>query len=171
LIEPLGIVEGSVADSIVADIEHELSGDFGVRRYVHDSYWAPDYRKHFNAKSRGGNFSGPKDLMKRDAYLTRHGEAQWTLFDTMPAVHFARLFRHTRRKDDKKKAFFRLQRSLGQIIERPDQRGTWCLPEAFCLEGSAWVPNDNLGLLWSHANLMLALQVFSDTFGSESVPS
>ena len=166
LVEPLGIIDGSVAHTIISDIEHELSGDYGVRRYVGDSYWAPDYRQHFDIVSRGTDFSS-NGMAARDAFRRKGGEAQWTLSDPLLAVYYAKLYKRTKRKADKREANYRLLRSLGQIINRPDRADSWCLPEAYCLEGSSWVPNDNLGLLWSHANLLYAVKVFGDTFGND----
>ena len=56
---------------------------------------------------------------------------------------------------EKQIAYF--NRSLGQITE------TLQCPEAYFLERGKYVPNDNAPLLWTQANLWLALKVMKIT--------
>lgn len=44
LIYPLRIVEGEMADRILADVIGNLEGDYGFRRYLGDSFWCRDYK-------------------------------------------------------------------------------------------------------------------------------
>ena len=43
LVHPLGVVENTLADLVVDDVCRYLQGPVGIRRYLRDSYWAPDY--------------------------------------------------------------------------------------------------------------------------------
>ncbi|HMA66768.1 MAG TPA: glycoside hydrolase family 15 protein, partial [Desulfosalsimonadaceae bacterium] len=44
LIYPLRVVSGAMARSILGDVKTNLQGIIGIRRYIRDSYWCPDYR-------------------------------------------------------------------------------------------------------------------------------
>jgi phosphorylase kinase alpha/beta subunit len=150
LVEPLGVVKAEVARQIVQTIQQNLEGKIGVKRYVGDSYWAPDYRDHFKLGDRAADFT--KRMPERDAWLLPGMEAQWSLIDPLLAVYFAKL-------GDHQAAWRYLKRSLAQIV---DDNGVWKLPEAYLNEHGAWVPNDHLGLLWAEANLLYALTVFDE---------
>lgn len=80
LIYPLQIVEGQLADRIRADVIAHLQGQAGIRRYLGDSYWAPDYKKKIKPEERTADVSD--DLSSRNLLLPAVGqEAQWCLFD------------------------------------------------------------------------------------------
>lgn len=158
LVEPLGIVKGDMADRIIADVEENLAGEIGIARYRGDSYWAPDYRSHFALGVRASDFSNESDMQVRNAYLTPGSEAQWTLFDSLLAIYYARKGGAT----SEKRAQYYLLRALGQIIEV--SAGEWRMPEAFFRECGSWVPNDHVGLLWAQVNLLRAIDACSDLF-------
>lgn len=162
MVEPLGVVDGDMAERLVANIEKRLVGPLGVRRYIGDSYWGPDYREHFLLGSRTADFSDPKTMAKRDKFLTPGAEAQWTLFDPLLSAYYARRFQATKASADRQSAHRYLLRALAHITT--DQKGAWRIPEAYFMEHGVWVPNDHLGLLWSQANLLYALRVFKETF-------
>lgn len=159
LIEPLGVLASDSADKIVDDITTQLQGDIGIKRYLGDSYWSPDFREHFAYKKRSADFS--KHMARRDRYFKKDLEAQWTLFDPLLAAHYAK-------RGDADKANWYLARSLAQVIQ-VGRKKVWRLPEAFFLEKGEWVPNDQIGLLWSQANLLYALNIFRDVYGDQPV--
>lgn len=163
MIEPLGLITGAVAKKIVANIEHHLVGEVGVRRYKGDSYWGPDYREHFLMGARASDFSDQKNMAARDKFLTPDSEAQWTLFDPILAAYYAKQFTTSHNQSDEQLAHYYLARSLAQIVEQSvEGRKLWRIPEAYFLEHKTWVANDHIGLLWSQANLLHALKTFED---------
>ncbi len=63
--------------------------------------------------------------------------------------------------------FHHLNRALGQLVSvSPDGDELRC-PELFYLEKGIWAPNDVMPLLWTQANLMLALHQVREV---ESIP-
>jgi phosphorylase kinase alpha/beta subunit len=44
LIYPLQVVETNIADQILNNVIVHLQGDYGIRRYLGDSFWCRDYR-------------------------------------------------------------------------------------------------------------------------------
>ena len=163
LIYPLQIVEGGMADQILNNVRKHLQGEIGVRRYPDDSYWAPDYRKKLKPEERTADFS--EDLSGRDQLLTSSSgqEAQWCIFDPTISCIFGQQFKSTRSKDHLEKQIEYLNRSLGQITSE-DQTGVPALrcPELYYLEAGRYVPNDHVPLLWTQANLMLALKLMEE---------
>ena len=164
LVAPLQVVEGEVAEQVVQLVQRDLVGEIGVKRYVGDSYWAPDYRDHFQMGDRAADFTNRMD--ERAAFLKPGLEAQWSLFDPMLAVYYAKQFQQTGDAKHAAEAQRYLSRSLGQIL---NDQGDLKMPEAYFYERDAWVPNDHSGLLWSESGLLYALSVFEEVFGDTAV--
>ena len=161
LIYPLGVVGWEEARIILEDVATHLQGMHGIRRYLGDSYWFPDYKK-VPERERTADFSG--GIEARNAGLPPGQEAQWCIFDPILSVIYGQM--HLRRKAEGKleeaREFLRLQttyfnRSLTQLT--PGLKGDARLkaPEAYYLENGRYVPNDHTPLLWSQANLWLAV--------------
>lgn len=145
LVHPIGVVGRADADQILRDVTECLQGEHGIRRYLGDSYWAPDYKKHLDPGERTRDFSD--NLASRDLLLIEPGvEAQWCIFDPMLACAYAE-------RGDAHLADAHLNRSLSQLTD--DLR----CPEAYYFEAGRWVPNDHTPLLWSQANLLRALHL------------
>lgn len=164
LVSPLEVVRSDAAERIVDLIRRDLEGEIGVRRYVGDSYWAPDYREHFQMGDRTADFTDRME--ERDAFLKPGLEAQWSLFDPMLAVYFAKLFQQSGDAGHAELAQRYLARSLGQLL---DVEGDLKMPEAYFSEHGQWVPNDHIGLLWAEAGLLYMLTVFDEVFGDRSL--
>ena len=161
LIYPLEVVEWEQAKIILEDIRTHLEGAHGIRRYLGDSYWFPDYKK-VPAWKRTGDFSG--SMEERNAGVQLGQEAQWCLFDPIISVIYGRM--HRRRKEEGKaeeaRDFLELQtayfnRSVSQLAPGPRGAAELKAPEAYYLEDGHYVPNDHTPLLWSQANLWLAV--------------
>ncbi len=162
LLYPLQIIEGQIADQILADVTTHLQGEVGVRRYLGDSYWAPDYKKKLRPAERTADVSD--DLSSRNRLLSVAGqEAQWCIFDSDISCIFGLKFKSTRLPDYLAKQTDYLNRSLRQITA-PDQPGlpAFRCPELYYLEAGRYVSNDHVPLLWTQANLMLALKLMED---------
>lgn len=50
-----------------------------------------------------------------------------------------------------------LNRGLGQLTEEKGRQQPWQCPEAYFIENGVYVPNDNIPLQWTQANLKMAL--------------
>lgn len=163
LIYPLQVVKKEVADQILQDVINSLQGEYGIRRYLGDSYWAPDYKKKLSTKERTIDFSDNMDF--RDALLPEEGleEAQWCLFDPVVSVIFGKRFQKTGHKGDLVHQIKYLNRSLGQITREEGQVPAFRCPEMYYLENGQYVPNDHVPLLWTQANLIVALKEMSNS--------
>lgn len=155
LIYPFTMLDDAVADVVVRDVRTHLMGPIGVRRYLGDSYWCADYKDLLAADQRTADFSD--DLSRRDRLLQPGLEAQWCIFDPILAVIFARRFTQHRDPADRRLHVEHLQRSLRQLTPADSPHGPYHCPESYyCCHGE-WVPNDITPLLWTQANLRLAL--------------
>lgn len=155
LIYPFQIVTGEMADRIVADVIANLAGTYGIRRYLGDSYWCADYKQKLAADVRTSDFSD--NLADRDRLLEPGLEAQWCLFDPIIAIHFGLRFERTGDPADRQKQIAHLNRSLGQLTPADAPSGPYRCPESYYSERGKYVPNDICPLLWTQANLKLAL--------------
>ena len=150
LVYPLGIVRGPMADLVLYDVDRFLRGDLGTRRYLGDSYWAPDYDR-LPPEQRTRDYSD--DIETRDALLQRIGqEAQWCLFDPMLCALYGERHRETGSARDRERQVLHFHRALGQIT------ADWRCPELYYLKDGEYIPNPHTPLLWTQANLAIALE-------------
>jgi hypothetical protein len=158
LIYPLRVVGEEMAHQILQDVINHLQGDYGIRRYLGDSYWAPDYKKKLPPEERTVDFS--EDISSRDSLLPKRGEeAQWCIFDPIISIIFGDKFQSTREGEYLDQQVKYLNRSLGQITGKDDGFSEFRCPELYYLADGQYVPNDNVPLLWTQANLSIALKV------------
>jgi hypothetical protein len=156
LVHPLGVVENALADLIVDDVRRYLQGAVGIRRYLRDSYWAPDYERRVAAKDRTRDYS--EDIEVRDDLLEDIGhEAQWCVFDPIvSALHGARAMRSGAAIDRARQVAY-FNRALAQVTD------DWACPELYSRRDGAIAPNPHTPLLWTQANLRLALAALRAT--------
>lgn len=156
---PLRIVDPEMAVTIVSDIIRELQGEIGIRRYPLDSYWAPDYKEKLKPAERTADFS--ENLATRNKLLPWPGlEAQWCIFDPIVSCYFGMRFQTTQAREDLEKQTEYFNRALGQITSAENAAFTpFRCPELYYLEKGQYVPNDHVPLLWTQANLLLALNM------------
>jgi hypothetical protein len=155
LIYPIAVVSDDQASQIIRNIIDRLQGLYGIRRYLGDSYWCADYKKLLPATERTIDVSD--SMSARDALLREGEEAQWCIFDPILSVIYAKKFQQTKDKQYWRSQVAYLNRSLGQVTGSGDPGGPYKCPEAFYLEDGRYVPNDQTPLLWTQANLWLAL--------------
>ncbi len=162
LIYPLEVLSGDEAERILGDVTTCLEGDHGIRRYLGDSYWCPDYTEKLGPEARTGDFS--ENIQARDALLRPGEEAQWCIFDPIISVIYGRRYLELKQRRDKRATEFLLlqteylNRALRQLTdEKSDLPGFRC-PEAYYLRKGQYVPNDQTPLLWTQANLWLAIK-------------
>ena len=155
LIEPLRMVSGSLADRILADVNTHLVGDYGIRRYIGDSYWCADYKDKLSPEKRTNDFS--EDQSARDALLTAGQEAQWCIFDPVLSVIYGRRFQESGLPEDRQQQIHYFHRALAQLTGENSPFGALRCPESYYLVQGEYVPNDITPLLWTQANLLQAL--------------
>lgn len=156
LIFPLRVVPGPIARDVVEDVTGSLQGDYGIRRYIGDSYWAPDYKKKLALDQRTMDFS--EDITTRNRLLDEDGkEAQWCLFDPIISCIYGLWFEQTGKKEHLEKQADSLNRGLRQLTSDDSTGEALRSPELYYLEDGQYVPNDHTPLLWAAANLKVAL--------------
>lgn len=161
LVEPLGIVQGAMADRIIADVNEHLLGEYGIRRYIGDSYWCADYKDKLEPEQRTNDFS--EDQSSRDKLLSPGEEAQWCIFDPILSIIHGRRFQQSGETKDRLAQIHHLHRALAQLTGESSDFGALRCPESYYLVQGRYVPNDITPLLWTQANLLLALHVARQT--------
>jgi len=155
LIYPVQIVSDEQADRIVSDVVEHLQGPYGIRRYLGDSYWCANYKALLDPNNRTTDFSN--DMAARDRLLQPGGEAQWCIFDPILSVIHGRRFQSTGDNDRLRLQMEHFNRSLRQLTSDDGPFPPLRCPESYYLENDRWGPNDITPLLWTQANLRLAL--------------
>jgi phosphorylase kinase alpha/beta subunit len=157
LIYPLEVVGEAMRGRILKDIAESLEGPYGIKRYVGDSYWAADYKEKLDPTQRTVDFSDRVEM--RNKLLAPGQEAQWCLFDPIMSAAYGRRYQRTARRGDLALQTYYFNRSLGQLTGRVKGILEFQCPEAYYLERGRYVPNDQTPLLWTQANLLVALKL------------
>lgn len=166
LIAPLELLDDAMAMEIVDQTVEHLAGPIGIRRYLGDSYWCANYRELLSPEVRTSDFSD--DMSARDSLLKKGEEAQWCIFDPIISVIYGERYLKTKSPSDRDRQVHHLRRSLGQLTGDNPRFPKYRCPESYFLERGEWVPNDITPLLWSQANLLLALHVMKQTADTSS---
>ncbi|MES2792914.1 MAG: glycoside hydrolase family 15 protein [Planctomycetota bacterium] len=161
LIYPTKVVDGNMAEQIAQDVSQNLLGDYGIRRYLGDSYWCADYKTALAPEARTADFSD--DLAARDKLLRPGLEAQWCIFDPILSIHYGLRYQQTRNPQDLEQQVLHVHRALGQLTGPDCPFGAFKCPESYYCERGQYVPNDVTPLLWTQANLRLALHFLEAT--------
>ncbi len=167
LIYPLEVLSWSDtcrsdAENVLDDVTTFLEREHGIRRYLGDSYWCADYAKKLGPRVRTGDFS--ENMQTRDALLRPGEEAQWCIFDPIISVIYGRRYQELKASGDQTAPeFLRLQteyfnRALRQLTDGKRGLTAFRCPEAYYLKKGHYVPNDHTPLLWTQANLRLAIE-------------
>ncbi len=164
LIYPLGVVPEAMAQQIVDNVTTHLLGDYGIKRYLGDSYWCADYPDKLAEADRTAEVS--TTMAHRDRLLTPGEEAQWCVFDPIVSVIYGTWFQQRGQAEDRDRQLYYLNRSLGQITGTDHNQPPHCCPELYYLRQGRYVPNDTTPLLWTQANLMTALDSLAQTLES-----
>jgi hypothetical protein len=143
-----------MTDRIVQDVRFNLQGDYGIRRYLGDSFWCSNYLTNLTAEDRTRDFS--RDLSSRDRFFEPGMEAQWCIFDPIVSVVFGLRYLSTGDAQWLLLQTEHFNRALNQITGGLRCRELWHWetgPDGCAvLETSEATP-----LLWTQANLWLAL--------------
>ena len=161
LMYPTDLWDGEVREEILDNVRTHLLGQYGIRRYLGDSYWCADYKTLLAADERTADFSD--NLGARDQLLKPGLEAQWCIFDPILSVIYGRRFQRTGKEADREQQLFHMRRSLSQMTTAESRFGAYRCPESYFCENGVYVPNDITPLLWTQANLRLALHFMRET--------
>jgi phosphorylase kinase alpha/beta subunit len=161
LVYPLEVVDDVMGQQIIEDVLQHLQGDYGIRRYLGDSYWTADFKDKVPAGERTADVSEHQEI--RDALARPNEEAQWCIFDPIVSVIAGRRYLRTKDPVDLERQVHHLNRSLGQLTGPDCPQGQLLCPEAYYLEHGHYVPNDHVPLLWTQANLWLALLTMKES--------
>ena len=134
LIYPLEIVQGTLRDLILNDIGRFLQSRIGIRRYLGNSSWAPDYDSRLSAADLTRDYSN--DLYVRDGLLEQVGdEAQWCIFDPLLSAYYGRRVLAEGREQDRTAQSFDFNRALAHITPE------WRCPELYCQRAGQYLAN------------------------------
>ena len=158
LIYPVEVVCEESAEQILDVVLKDLIGEYGIKRYLGDSYWCNDYKKFLKEAERTVDFS--KNIEHRNRFLLPGKEAQWCIFDPIVSIIYGRKYLKDGYRPDLEKQTFFFNRSLAQITAQSCPGTSGKCPEAYYVEDSSkgtYVPNDHVPLAWTQANLGTAL--------------
>jgi len=166
LIYPLNVLSLEMSEVVIADVTQHLKGEYGIKRYVGDSYWAADYKKKLNEHVRTADFSD--SLAQRDAWFQAGEEAQWCIFDSILSALYGVRYAAEHNPEFLKLQTHYLNRALGQLTSESHPQGGLQCPESYYLEDGHYVSNDIVPLLWAASNLMLAMEQMKSAFALHS---
>ncbi len=164
LVYPLQVVSETMARQIVSDVTTRLQGDYGIKRYLGDSYWCADYKDKLAPEQRTTEFAD--DMSVRDALWKPDEEAQWCIFDSIISTIYGIWYSQTKNPDDLSQQIFYFHRALSQLTADDCPWGSLLGPESYFLEKGTFIPNDITPLLWTQANLRIALEQMKATASS-----
>jgi hypothetical protein len=159
LVYPLEIIDDAMSDEIINDVTNHLQGQYGTLRYQGDSFWCRDYT-NIPENIRTSISTDREQWLRENNRSLRGGEeAQWCVFDPIISTIFGIKFHKTRQTEFLDRQTFYLNRSLGQITSDDFKMGGFKCPELYYLKGAEYLPNDATPLLWTQANLCIALRM------------
>lgn len=157
LIYPLEIVDDNQAKQIVQNVINHLQGEYGIKRYLRDSFYSTNYESNLSEDDLTRDFSD--DIASRDAFFVEGGEAQWCLFDPILSIYYGLRFRRTHEPLQLLMQTEYLNRSLGQITGVNGRYGEFQCPELYYFEKGQLQTSKSTPLLWTQANLSIALKI------------
>lgn len=155
LVYPLNIVNDDMAEQIILRVKEKITGSIGIRRYNGDSYWCKDYKDKTGSEATKAYTD--EEMKVRDSLVKAGEEAQWCIFDPMLSCIYGKKYAATGDKKFLDQQQLYLSRTLAQITGEDCSFGPWHCPESYYLCKEEWIPNDICPLLWTQANLQVAL--------------
>ncbi len=165
LIYPLAVIDivDDMTNQILNDVSENLQGDYGISRYLEDSFWCRDY-KDIPEEIRTTISSEREQWFKEHNRELKIGEeAQWCIFDPIVSAIFGLKFQGTGQQEYLKQQTHYLNRSLGQLTGEDCQFGEFKCPELYYLQHGQYVSGDVTPLLWTQANLRIALKMMEQS--------
>ncbi len=169
LIYPLRVIEieDDMTNQILNDVIENLQGDYGIRRYLGDSFWCRDYKDIPEEIRTTISIEREQWFKENNRELKIGEEAQWCIFDPIVSAIFGLKFQKTGQKEYLEQQTYYLNRSLGQLTGKDCQFGEFKCPELYYLQHGQYVPGDATPLLWTQANLKIALKMMEQSLSFE----
>jgi len=168
LIYPLQVVGDAMGNQIISDVIDNLQGQYGIPRYLGDSFWCRNY-EDIPENIRTSISTEREQWLKDNGRALRAGEeAQWCIFDPIISTIFGVRFQKTRQTEFLEKQTFYFNRSIGQLTSDDFKIGGFKCPELYYLKDTDYVPNDATPLLWTQANLRIALRTMEQSLSMEN---
>ncbi|MEL6939280.1 MAG: glycoside hydrolase family 15 protein [Cyanobacteria bacterium J06598_1] len=175
LIYPLKVVNRAQAKEILSDVNKGLTGDYGIQRYPYDSFWCRDFQD-LDKSIQTAQYTGREAWLKEHNRDVKRGEeAQWCIFDPIISAIYGEWFQESGEAEYLELQTLHLNRALGQItgegntveagkgsnepVEIPANR----CPELYYIQHDSYVPNVSTPLLWTQANLCIALKLMEQS--------
>lgn len=178
LIYPLNVVNGDMAEQIISDVTNHLQGEVGIRRYLNDTFWCRDFQDLPRNIQTSKHTDRQKWFDQNNKKISLGEEAQWCIFDPILSSIYGYRFQTLKRED----AIFikqvkYLNRSLRQVTDRDFQVKTkladgtaetieievFKCPELYFIQKGHYIPNVSTPLLWTQANLLIALEMMEQS--------
>ena len=163
LIYPLEVLDNDRGDRIIEDLTNNLQGEYGISRYLNDSFWCRDYTDLPEDIRTSISTERERWLQERGRELKQGESAQWCIFDPIISAIFGVKYQKTRQTEYLERQTFYLNRSLGQLTPTDSHLGGFKCPELYYLKQDKYVPNDATPLLWTQANLQIALKIMEQS--------
>ncbi|RPH27713.1 MAG: phosphorylase kinase [Bacteroidales bacterium] len=160
LIYPMCLFEKEILDNVrLADIIlnnaiSKLEGEYGIKRYIGDSFWTADAKKKQTQSLITGNYSTKIEERNRDHKIGN--EAQWCIFDSIISIIYGNKYKKTKSAIFLNQQIHYFNRALSQISGGECPFGEYKCPELYYIEDGRYIYNDTVPLLWAQANLWLA---------------
>lgn len=151
LIYPLNILQGEIADQVLDDVINHLQGNYGIRRYLGDTFWCRNYQEIPQGIRTTISVEREQWFHENNWELNSGEEAQWCIFDPIISAIFGLKYQQTKHPEFLTKQTHYFNRSLGQLTD------SWQCPELYYLEKGKYLPGDAIPLLWTQANLKISL--------------
>ncbi len=171
LIYPLKVVDQPQAEAILSDIKTALTGEYGIQRYPYDTFWCQDFQDLDKSIQTAKYTQRERWLAAHNRAVQRGEEAQWCIFDPIISAIYGEWFQSSGNSDYLALQTLHLNRALGQItgegnvvsagqgsnepVEIPADR----CPELYYIQHDRYAPNVSTPLLWTQANLCIALKM------------
>ncbi|MGB7488046.1 MAG: glycoside hydrolase family 15 protein [Phormidesmis sp.] len=171
LIYPLNVFSQSQAEVILSDIKTSLTSEYGVQRYPYDTFWCRDFQDLDKSIQTAKYTRRERWLAEHNRTVQRGEEAQWCIFDPIMSAIYGEWFQSSGDSDYLALQTLHLNRALGQITgeghtvlagqdsHEPVQIPAERCPELYYIQQDEHVPNVSTPLLWTQANLCIALKL------------
>jgi len=161
LIYPLELFENVIKDekledTILRNVLTRLKGEYGIKRYMGDSFWTADARKKQKQSEITADYSDK--IEERNKKHRMGEEAQWCIFDSIVSIIYGKRFIKKGNKKDYNQQVHFFNRALAQITGDDCKYGAFKCPELYYLKDGEYTYNDIVPLFWAQANLWLAFK-------------
>ena len=156
-----GVLDKSKEDEILQNIISNLQGEFGIKRYLGDSFWTANTKMKQSLSDITADYSDK--IEERDKYHILGEEAQWCIFDSIISVIYGRKFLQSGSDEHYEYQVHYFNRSLAQITGEDCIYGAFKCPELYYIEEGNYTYNDTVPLLWAQANLWVTFKYMKDS--------